>query len=139
MNTEPHNDAMECDRYDHRLEDQRNRRGNVQMRRILNQRLPGDRRRQHHGMERVNIKKRIEPVLIKFEQTHQDQRSSKQMRDIEVDAVHQKLPDTKRSSVANNPSISAAPRNSGTRNTRILAIEVSNSAISTPPTASLAM
>src|SRR5262249_10990910 len=60
------------------------------------------------------------------------------MRDIEIEAVHQKLPDTKRSSVASNPSIRAAPRNSGTRNTRILAIEVSNKANSTPPTASLA-
>ena len=50
------------------------------------------------------------------------------MGDVEVDPAHQKLPDTKRSSVASRPSIKAAPRNSGTRNTRILAIDVSNSA-----------
>ena len=40
-----------------------------------------------------------------------------------VEPVHQKLPDTKQSSVASSASISAAPRNSGTRNTRILAID----------------
>src|SRR5689334_14275737 len=89
-------------------------------------------------MQGVNVEKRIEAVLIKFKQTDQDQRPCQQMRDIEAEPVHQKLPDTKRSSVANNPSISAAPRNSGTRNTRILAIDVSNSANSMPPTASFA-
>ena len=50
--------------------------------------------------------------------------AGEQMRDVEGEAVHhQKLRDTKSSSVASRPSINAAPRNSGTRNTRILAID----------------
>ncbi len=64
--------------------------------------------------------------------------AGEQMRDVEGEAVHHKLRDTKSSSVPSRPSISAAPRKSGTRNTRILAIEVSNTASRKPPTASLA-
>ena len=51
---------------------------------------------------------------------------------------HQKLRETKSSSVAEKPSISAAPRNSGTRNTRILAMLVSNNASRKPPDSQLA-
>ena len=45
------------------------------------------------------------------------------MRDVEGDAVHHRLRETNSRRVASRPSISAAPRNSGTRNTRILAID----------------
>ena len=113
--------------------------GNIKMRRILDQSLPGDRGRQHQGMQRIDVEQRIHAVLIELEKADQHQRAGEQMRDVEIDPAHQKLPDTKRSSVANSPSISAAPKYSGTRNTRILAIEVSNSASKKPQTASLPM
>ncbi len=85
----------------------------------------------------IDVEQRVQPILIKFEEADQHQRAGEQMGDIEINPAHQKLPDTKRKSVASRPSISAAPRNSGTRNTRILAIDVSNSASRKPPTASL--
>ena len=46
--------------------------------------------------------------------------------------VHHMPLETNSSSVPSRPSISAAPRKSGTRNTRILAIDVSNTPSSTP-------
>jgi hypothetical protein len=48
------------------------------------------------------------------------------------------LRDTKSRIMARSPSIRAAPRNSGTRKTRILAIAVSNSASRNPAAASFA-
>ena len=107
------------------------------MRRILHECLPGDRGGKHKGVRSVHVEQRVETVLIELEETDQHQCAGKQMGDVEVDPAHQKLPDTKRSNVASNPSIKAAPRNSGTRNTRILAIEVSNRPSRKPPTASL--
>ena len=88
-------------------------------------------------MQRIDVEQRVEAVLIELQEADQHQRAGEQMGDVEIDPAHQKLPDTKRSSVASRPSISATPRNSGTRNTRILAIDVSNSASRKPPTASL--
>ena len=49
-----------------------------------------------------------------------------------------RLLETNSSSVPSSPSISAAPRKAGTRNTRILAMAVSNTASRKPPSASLA-
>ena len=137
VNAEPHDDPMQRHRNDDRLEHERDRGGDVEVRRVLDEGLPGHRGGQRQRVRRVDVEQRVEPVLIKFEEADQHQRAGEQMGDVEIDPAHQKLPDTKRRSVANRPSISATPRNSGTRNTRILAIEVSNSASRKPPTASL--
>src|SRR5215831_8948078 len=122
---------------DDRLEDERNRRGHVKVRRILDIGLPCYRKRQYQRMQRKHVEQCIEPVLIEFEKAHQHQRACKQVSDVERQAAHHRLRETNRRSVASRPNISAAPRNSGTRNTRILAIDVSNSASSVPATVSL--
>src|SRR5436305_14876844 len=87
-------------------------------------------------MQCEDIQQRREPILVKQHETHQHQRAGEQVRDVEPKPAHHSPPDTKRSSVASRPSISAAPRNCGTRNTRILAIDVSKTASRMPPTAS---
>src|SRR5581483_10863229 len=137
MNAEPDNDPVQRHWNYHGLEHQRDQRGHVEVRRVLNEGLPGDGGGQHQRMQGIDVQKRVKPVLVKLHETDQHQGPGQQMRDVERDAAHQKLPDTKRSSVASRPSISAAPRNSGTRNTRILAIEVSNTASKAPSTATL--
>src|SRR6202030_509656 len=104
---------------------------------VLDEGLPGHRHRQDQRVQREDVEQRIEPVLIELQEADQHQQAGEQMGDVEIDAAHQKLPETKRSSVAKRPSISAAPRNSGTRKTRIFAIDVSNSASRKPPAASL--
>ena len=43
MDAEPHDDPVQRDRDDDRLEDQRDRGGDVEMRRVLDEGLPGDR------------------------------------------------------------------------------------------------
>ena len=121
------------------LKTEGDRSGHVKMRRILDVGLPGHRERQHEGMQRVCVEQRIEPILIELEEAHQHQRTRKQVGDVETQPAHHRPRDTNRKSVASSPSISAAPRNSGTRNTRILAIEVSNSTSKRPPIASLAI
>ena len=88
-------------------------------------------------MHGIDVEQRVEPVLIEQHEAHQHQTAGEQMGDVEVEGAHQKPFDTNRRRVPSKPSISAAPRNSGTRNTRILAIEVSKTASSAPPTASL--
>ena len=137
VDAEPHDDPVQRDRDDDGLEHQRDRRGDVEVRRILDIGLPGDRQRQHQRMQREDVEQRVEPVLVELHEAHQHQRAGQHMRDVEGEAAHQRLRETNSRSVASRPSISAAPRNSGTRNTRILAIEVSNSASRKPPTASL--
>jgi hypothetical protein len=107
------------------------------VRRILNERLPADRGREHQRVHGEHVEQRIKPILVEFQEANQHQEAGEQMGDVEVDPGHQKLADTKRNSVASSPSINATPRNSGTRNTRILAIDVSNRARRKPPTASL--
>ena len=124
------------DRNDDRLEAPARSRGDVEMRRILDESLPGDRGRQHAGVQRVDVEQREQSVLIEFKEADQDQGAGEQMGDVEIKPAHQKLPETNSSSVARRPSIRATPRNSGTRNTRILAIEVSNRTRKKPPTAS---
>ena len=111
----------------------------VEMGRVLNIGLPGDRKREHYGMERKDVEQRIKPVLVQHHETDQDQPASERMRDVKGEAVHlhQKLFDTNRRRVPSRPSMRAAPRNCGTRKTRIFAVAVSNSARKKPAAASL--
>ena len=57
---------VQRDRNDDRFEDQRKRRGDVKMRRVLDIGLPGHREREHDGVQREHVEQRIEPVLIKL-------------------------------------------------------------------------
>ena len=59
------------------------------------------------------------------------------MRDVEGEARHFSVRETNSSSAPRKPSISAAPTKSGTRNTRILAMLVSNTPSATPATSEL--
>src|ERR1700732_4536286 len=132
---------MQRYRDDDCLEHKRDDRGHIEMRRMLDVGLPGDGKGEHQSVEREDVEQRIKPVLIQHHEADQDQPAGEAMRDVEGETVHlhQKLLDTNKRSVPSNPSISAAPRNCGTRRTRILAVAVSNSARKNPATASLTM
>jgi hypothetical protein len=54
MNAEPHDDPVQR-RDDDRLEDERDRGGDVEMRRVLHEGLPGDRSRQHKRVQRKTL------------------------------------------------------------------------------------
>src|SRR5262249_17818842 len=110
----------------------------VEMRRVLDIGLPGNRERDDEGMQREGVKEAEHAVLVEQHEAHQDEPSGKEMRDIEDEPVHQRLRETKSRSVPSSPSMSATPMKLGSRKTRILAMVVSNTARRAPPTASLA-
>src|SRR5580704_3744396 len=141
MNPELLDDAVQRHWYHDRLEDKRNRSGHIKMRRVLDEGLPGNGKREHECVQREDVEQRVQPVLVQHHEADQDQPTGQRMRDVKGEAVHlhQKLLDTNRSRVPSRPSISAAPRNCGTRNTRIFAVAVSNSARKKPAAASLTM
>ena len=56
------------------LKHERDRRGDVEMRRVLDIGLPGDRQRQHQGVQREDVEQRVEPVLVEHHEAHQHQR-----------------------------------------------------------------
>ncbi len=103
---------------------------------MLDVRLPGDRGGQNKRVQRQHVDQRIKPILVQHGETDQHQPAGEHVRDIEGEAVHHMPPETNSSSTPSRPSISAAPRKLGTRNTRILAIDISNTPSSTPATAS---
>src|SRR5258708_22837400 len=78
-------------------------------------------------------------ILVQHHEADKDKTAGERVRDVEREAVHQRLLDTKRRSVPSRPSMSAAPRNWGTRKTLIFAVAVSNIARRNPATASLTM
>ena len=108
------------------------------MRRVLDMGLPGQGERQHEGVQRQHVEQRIQPILVQHHEADQHQASGQHMRDVEVQAEHHMPRETNSSSTPSKPSISAAPRKFGTRNTRILAIDSSNTPSNTPATASFA-
>jgi hypothetical protein len=130
-------DAVKPDRNDDRLENEGDRRGDVKVMGVLNIGLPGHRKGEHDRMKRKNVDQREKAILIEHHETDQHQAAGEQVSDIEGKAVHQKLRETNSSSVPSKASMSAAPRKSGTRKTRILAIAVSNRARRMPQAASL--
>src|SRR4029078_1583359 len=92
-------------------------------------------------MQREHVEQRVKPILVQHHEADQNESAGKSTGDVEVEAVHlhQKLLETNKSSVPSRPCISAAPRNCGTRKTRIFAVAVSNSASKKPAMASLTM
>ena len=64
------------------LEQERNRRGDVEMRRVLRVGLPGDRRREHERMQGIDIEQRVEPVLVEQHEAHQHERAGEEMGDV---------------------------------------------------------
>ena len=81
-------------------------------------------------MQREDVEQREQPVLVEQHEADQHQAAGQKMRDVEGDARPSQAPRDEEQQRAEQPSISAAPRKSGTRKTRILAIDVSNSASS---------
>src|SRR5258705_12955731 len=139
MNTKLLDDTMHRHRNDDGYEDRGDDRRDVEMRRVLDVGLPGDGKCEHHGVECKDVEQRIKPVLVQHHEADQDEAAGQRMRDVEGEAVHlhQKLLETNNRSVPSRPSMSAAPRNCGTRKTLIFAAAVSNSARKKPATASL--
>src|SRR5262249_50703657 len=128
-------------RDDDALEDERQRCGEEEMRRPLDVRLPGYREGEDHGMQREHIEERIHAVLVEEEKTDEHEPAGEEMRGVEREGAqphHRTLRVTNRRSTARTPSISPAPRKSGTRKTRILAMVVSKKPRRAPPAASLA-
>ena len=81
---------------------------------------------------------REHPVLVEQHEADQDHAAGEQVGDVELEArAHIDL-DTNSSSVPRKPSIRAPPRNSPTRNTRILAMVTSNTVRQAARSASLA-
>ena len=58
VDAEPLDDAVQRDRDDDRLEHERDRRRDVEVRRVLDERLPGDREGQHQGVQREDVEQR---------------------------------------------------------------------------------
>ena len=88
------------------------------------------------GVQRERVQQRKHPVLVEQQEAHEDQRAGQKMRDVERRTRPHVTRDTNNRIAPSNPSISATPRNSGTRNTRIFAVAVSNKTNRSPPTAS---
>src|SRR5579863_9046614 len=105
---------------------------------MLHIRLPSDRQRDGEGVEGEDVEHAEHPVLVEQRETQEHEAAGEEVGDIESESGHHRLCETNRRRVPSRPSMSAAPRNSGTRKTRILAMVVSNSARRTAPTASLA-
>src|SRR5947209_19867910 len=93
------------------------------MRCIVDVSLPSHRGGEHHRMQRKNVEQCKHTVLVEQHETHQHHATGQHMRDIKGKGIHQKLRDTKSRSMPSNPSIRAMPKKSGTRKTRIFAIE----------------
>ena len=110
------------------------------MRGALDFGLPGDRDRENQRMQREHLEQREHAVLVQQQKADQDQPAGQQVRDIElqIGVGHYRTWVTNISRVASRASISAAPRKTGTRKTRILAMLVSKMASRYPATASLA-
>ena len=134
------------------------RRGDVEMWRVLDVRLPGDRQRQHEGVQAQHVQQRGQPDLVQHHEADQHEPAGQHVRDVEGQAVdhgwaalltviecaatmpehvppHHIPRETNSSSTPSRPSISAAPRKLGTRNTRIFATDISATPSATPPTA----
>src|SRR5215469_2078734 len=87
-------------------------------------------------MQRQHIDQSVQPVLVQHGEADQHQPTGEHVRHIEGEAVRHMPPETNSSRTPSRLSISAAPRKLGTRNTRILAIDISNTPSSPPATAS---
>src|SRR5947209_19870545 len=137
MDAEAPDDAMERERDDQCVDAERDRRRDVEVRRRLDVSLPGDGDRHDERVHGEGVDEPGEPVLVEEHEAREHQRAGAEVGDVEGEAVHQPIcEETKRSSVASSPSISAAPRKSLTRKTRILAISVSNTPSPKPAAAS---
>src|SRR5690606_9983624 len=137
VDTQALHDPVQGPGHDGPLEDQRQRRGAIAMVGTLDPTATRYGARQKHGMKREGVQRRVDPVLVDHHEADQDEAPGQEVRDVEIQPMHRyRLLETKSRRVPSSPRISATPRKSGTRKTRILAIDVSNSASSAPPAAS---
>src|SRR5258706_14957859 len=111
------------------------------MRRVLHDRLPRRGDRQHEGLGGEHVDHAEQRALVQQGEAQHQDAAGQQMGEIVVEAgrEHRYPPRPRYSSTtASSASSSAPPRNSPTRNTRILATMVSDTASKLPPTSSLA-
>ena len=112
--------------------------GDEQVRRPLDPRLPRDAHGEQQRMDREGVDQGEHPVLVEQHEADQNHAAGEQVGDVELEAgAHIDL-DTNSKSVPRKPSIKAPPRNSPTRNTRILAMVTSNTTRQVARSASLA-
>jgi len=138
MNAEPYDDSPQRDGNENSLEGERDRRRDIEMRRVLYESCQATEKGQHQRMHGIDIEERVEAILVEQRKVSPTPgRRREDARHRNKDGPSKEPADTKRSSAPRSPSIKAAPRNSGTRKTRILAMAVSNIASSTPPTGKL--
>src|SRR5262245_4697838 len=106
------------------------------MRRLLHVRLPRDREREHRRVQREDVEQRAHAVLIQQHEADEHHAAGEQVSDVVAECPHRyKLRVTNIKSAPRSASINEAPRNSGTRKTRIFAMVVSNNASNAPATA----
>src|SRR5258706_3528147 len=138
MDAQAQHDAVQREGNDRRLDDERDRRSDVEVRRILDIGLPGHRNRHHQRVQGEGIDEPGHAGLVEEHQADEHQPAGEEVGDVEGERAHHATRETNRSRIASTPSISAAPRKSETRKTRILAIAVSNTASIRPAAASFA-
>ena len=120
-------DAVQRHRNDDRLEDERDGRGDVEMRRVLHEGLPGRRGRQHGRLQREDVEQR-RTMRSLVEQHEADQHAGRRPADARC---RSRAADASRGSVDTNrkhrrragQQQGARPGTRGTRKTRILAID----------------
>ena len=88
MNAHADHHAAQRHRNDDRLEHEGDGGGDVEMRRVLDERLPGHRQRQDKGVRPQHMQQRQQPNLIQHQETQQHQEPRQHVRDIEGNAVH---------------------------------------------------
>ena len=73
MDAHAEDHAAQRDGNEDGLEDQRDDGGDVEMRRVLDMRLPGDRQRQHEGVQPQHIQQAVRRILVQHQEADQHQ------------------------------------------------------------------
>ena len=133
VHAEAHDHLMQCYRDDDALEAQRQRRSDEEMRTLLRPGLPAYRHRQQDRLRREYVENGEDAVLIEKRETCNQHQAGKKMRDI-VGVIHLSTSRVRKARrMARKAKTKAPPRNSPTRNTRILAMLTSQTPSSMAP------
>src|SRR5271166_3005080 len=120
-------DPMQQHGNDRALGDQGQHRGDIEVRRVLHPALPGGGGGQDDALRGVGVDQRRNSPLVEQHERRDERGAAQQVRDVGgehavAEVLHQANPWlTNRNTTASSASSTAMPRNSGTRNTRILA------------------
>src|SRR5258708_13672039 len=124
-------DPVQRQRHRHRVEQERYAGGDEEMRGILHVGLPGGGQRQRQRLQGEGVDDAGEAALVDQHEAAQQHERPHEVRHVIGEVAwrrHQNTSETKRKMTASSARMRAAPRNSPTRKTRILAMLVSNTA-----------